>query len=134
MNVLRGIQPKSVEVELVNPICCVGKEELTNGLRVFTVEVNCFSPVGLVMRSEIVGSERLQEITVGANVVIYDVENDSEILSVGLIHKPPQIVRLAIKPRGGEEVDAVVAPAESSGEIGDGHDLENRDPHRRKFL
>ena len=41
--------------------------------------------------------------------------------------KRPQIVRRPVEPRRRVEVDAVVAPAEAAGEIGDGHHLDDRD-------
>ena len=87
MNVLRGIDAKSVQVELIDPISRIRNKELTDGRGVLTIKVDCFSPIGPVARSEVVGRKRFQEIAVGTNVIINNVENYSELLCVRLIDK-----------------------------------------------
>ena len=49
------------------------------------------------------------------------------------IDEPAEIVGLAVEMRRREEIDAVVAPAESSLELGDGHHLEQRDADAREL-
>ncbi len=46
---------------------------------------------------------------------------------MGAIDEASEVVRLAVQPRRGEEVDPVVAPAELAAEVGDGEDFEDRD-------
>ena len=43
------------------------------------------------------------------------------------VDEGPQVIRSAVQPCRREQVDAVVAPAESSGEVGDGHHLDDGD-------
>src|SRR5260370_1047063 len=46
---------------------------------------------------------------------------------VGAVDEAAEVVRGAVQPGRGEQVHAVVAPAEAAGEVGDGHDLEDGD-------
>ena len=48
------------------------------------------------------------------------------------IDEAAQIVRRAVEPRRREQVDAVVAPAELAGELGDRHHLDDRDAESRE--
>ena len=49
---------------------------------------------------------------------------------MGPVHEAAEVVGRAVEPGRGEQVDAVVAPAEAAGEVGDRHDLEHGDPER----
>ena len=68
-------------------------------------------PVGEVVRGELA-----EVVAVGAEVVVDDVEDDGEAVAVRLVHEAAQVVGLAVETRGGEEVDAVIAPAEAARE------------------
>jgi hypothetical protein len=46
---------------------------------------------------------------------------------MGAVQEAAKVVRLAIEVAGREEIDAVVAPAEAAGELGDRHHLDDRD-------
>ena len=48
VDVLRGVEPQAVEVELVDPVGGVGDEELADRPGVGAVEVDRLAPVGLV--------------------------------------------------------------------------------------
>ena len=91
------------------------------------VEVQRVAPLGGVAIGEVVRRERLQVVPVGAEVVVDDVQDDAEAEGVGAIDQPPQIVGRAVDVRGRPEIDAVVAPAEASGELGDRHQLDDGD-------
>ena len=77
---------------------------------------------------EVVRGELAEIVAVGAEVVVDDVEDDGEAVAMRLVHEAAQVVGLAVDMRGGEEVDAVIAPAEAAGELGDRHHLDARDP------
>jgi hypothetical protein len=62
-------------------------------------------------------------------VVVDDVEQHAEPDRVGAIDEAAEVVGLPVEPARGEEIHAVVAPAEAAGEIGDRHEDHGRDPH-----
>ena len=66
-------------------------------------------------------------------MVVDDVEDDADPGRVRGIDEPAEIVGLAVEMRGRIEIDAVVAPAEASLELGDGHHLEERDADAREL-
>ena len=49
------------------------------------------------------------------------------------IDEASTIVRRAIEARGSKQVHAIIAPAEATREVGDGHDLDHGDPDLRQF-
>ena len=78
-----------------------------------------------------------QIVTIGADVVVYNIQNHADTQLVGGIDEAAKVVRLAIDAVGREHIHAVIPPAEVAGEIGDGHDLERRHTQFRecgKFL
>ena len=70
-----------------------------------------------------------QVVPVGAQVIVDDVKHHPQADGVGPIHERPEIVGAAVEPSGGEEVDAVITPAEIPCEIGDRHHLHDCDAH-----
>jgi hypothetical protein len=124
---LRRVEPQPVEMELVNPVAGVGDEELTHRSSVRAVEIDRFAPLVLVAVGEVLLGEALQVISVGAEMVVDHVEDHAETERVCAVDEAAEIVRRAVEPRGREEVDAVVAPAEATGELRDGHQFEHGD-------
>jgi hypothetical protein len=57
---------------------------------------------------------------------MYDVQNHPEAVRVRRIDESSRVVRLAVAGRR-EELDAVVAPSESAGELRDRHDFKRGD-------
>jgi len=82
--------------------------------------------------TDIVAGECVEMIPVGSEVVVDHVEDDHQPQRVGAIDKRPRVVRRSVEPRWCEQVDAIVAPAETAREIGDGHDLKHRDAELRQ--
>src|SRR6478752_8932472 len=60
-------------------------------------------------------------------MVVDDIEDDAQARLVRGIHERAKIVRSPVQMRRREQVDAVVAPSEASGELADRHDLDRRD-------
>ena len=52
---------------------------------------------------------------------------------MSVIHETAEVVGLAVKAYGREPADAIVAPAEAAGEIGDGHHLDGGDAGGGQF-
>ena len=53
---------------------------------------------------------------------------------VRLVHEPAELVGRSVEARRGEEVDPVVSPAESPGELCDRHELDERDPQSGELV
>ena len=60
-------------------------------------------------------------------MIVDDIENHAESEAMRGVDQGPEIVWIAIEPSGRKQIDAVVAPPKSAGEVGDRHDLENGD-------
>ncbi len=75
--------------------------------------------------------EDAEIISVGAKVVVNDVENYSQAERMRMVDEVAQIIRSSVQTRRREKIDAVVTPSEVSGEIRDRHDLYNGDADAR---
>ena len=130
---LRGVEAKAVEVEFGDPVDGIGNEELADGGAVVAVEVNCFAPIGGVLAIEESIVELIEIISIGADVVVDEIENDADAGLVGAIDKLAEIIGRSVVMEGSEEIDAVISPAERAGEFVDGHDFETGDAEVSKF-
>jgi hypothetical protein len=114
-------------VELLDPVPGVRDEEVPNRPGAGAIEVDGRSPLGPLRGAEVVGCEVTQVVPVGAQVVVDDVKYHPQADGVGPIHERPEIVGTAVEPSGGEEVNAVITPAEIPCEVGDRQHLHDRD-------
>lgn len=133
-DLLRGVEPQAVEVEFIDPVAGVGEKKFAHRAGVPAVEIDGLAPLVLVTVREVVLGEPLQETAVRPHVVVNHIENHTQPYSMGPIDEAAEIVRGAVKPRGGEQIHTVVAPAESAGEIRYGHELEHGDADRCKLF
>ena len=120
-------------MELLDPCAGIGEEELAHRSRAGAVEVDGLPPVRGVPVGEVVRRELLEVVAVRPEMVVDDVQDDGQPMAMRLIHEPAQVVRLAVEAGGREEIDAVVAPAESPGELGDRHHLQAGHPEGRQL-
>ncbi len=58
-------------------------------------------------------------------MVIDHIEDHADSGAVRVVHKTAEIVGRAINRHGSEPADAIVAPSEAAGEIGNRHDLDH---------
>ena len=66
-------------------------------------------------------------------MVVDDIEDDADAQAVGGIDEARKSSGRAVEPGGGEQIDAVVAPAELGREIGDRHHLDDGDAEFRQM-
>src|SRR5271154_567529 len=116
-NCLRRVEPQSVEMILVDPITRIGDEELAHRARIGTVEIDRFTPVVFVTVSEISRGEQFEIVSVRAEMVVDDVEDDGDPERMSAIDEKTEINRLAVEPAWGEEIDAIVSPTEPAWEF-----------------
>ncbi len=126
---LCGVEAEPVEMVLLDPVPRVVEEEVAHRLAVGPVEIDRVAPLGREIAPEVVLRELPQVVAARTQVIVHDVEHHAESEAMGLVHEVAELVRRAVVMIGGEEIHAVVAPPERAGELGDGHYLEQRDPH-----
>ncbi len=91
------------------------------------VEVERRAPRSAVPVGE-VRSVLRKDVALGTQVVVDDVEYDGEAARVGGVDQSPEPVGAAVARLGCVGEHAVVAPVARPGELGDGHELDRRDP------
>ncbi len=124
---LGGIQAQAVEMELADPIAGIGEIEIAHRPAIVGVEIDGRAPIGDVLLGEVVVGELAQVIARRAKVVVDHIEDDGEAQAVGGLDEARACRRGAVLVRRGKQADAVIAPAEVAGEVGDGHDLDDGD-------
>ena len=75
---LRGIETKAVEMKFIDPVAAVGDEKLAHRSGVRSVEIDRIAPIVLVSVGKIIVGKNPQIISVRAEVVVNDVENDAQ--------------------------------------------------------
>lgn len=129
---LRRVEPEAVEVVLVDPVARVLDEVLAaSGLR---LEVDRLAPLVQPAIGEVAIRQLAQVIAARPEVVVDDVEDHAQPERMGPIDERAEVVRSPVEPGRGVEIDAVVTPAEATGELCDGHQLEERDPDVAQVL
>ncbi len=76
----------------------------------------------------------MQVISLRAEVVVDDIEEDGQASGVTGIHEGLERFRPSIAGVGSEGQDSVVAPAPPTGEVSDGHQLHRRHPERGEVI
>ena len=126
-NCLRRVEPQPVEMILVDPIARIGDEEFARRPGIGTVEIDGLTPFVVVAIGEIGLGERFEIVSVRAEMVVDDVEDDGDPESMGAVDEAAKIHRSAVEPGWCEEVDAVISPAEPAREFPHGHNFEASD-------
>src|SRR5713101_3259324 len=127
VNALSGVESKSVEMELVDPVARIFGEKLAHA---GDLEVDRLSPfVGFVC--EKTGREFFPVAAVGAEMVVDHVEDDAQVEGVSSVDEGAEIVGRAVQARGRPQVDSVVTPAEAARKFVDRHHLDQIDSDLR---
>src|SRR4051812_2110318 len=120
-------------MEFLDPVARVRDEELTHRRGVIPVEVECVTPFR-ALAAHVAWCEARQIVAVRSEMIVDNVEDHAEPFSVRGVYESAEIVRRPIEARWGEQVDAVVAPAEATWEIGDRHDFDRRNADVREVI
>ena len=124
---LNGVEPQSVDMELVDPIAGVADKEIADRAGRGGVEVDRFAPLGVMLLGNVVARVEPRVVTHRTEVVVNHIEQHAEPAAVGRVDKATKIVGLAVQPSRREQLHAVVAPAEVTGKLGDRHDFQQGD-------
>src|SRR5262245_38839203 len=119
-----GVQPEAVDMEFAHPISGILGDELAHRLRVRPIEVECVSPLGVMLVRQIRSRELRRVVSTGTKVVVDTIENNTQAERVRLIDERAKVIWASIKLSRREPVDAVVSPAELAGKSGDRHHLQ----------
>ena len=116
-DLLRRVEPQPVEMIFVDPIAGIGDEEFAHRTGIGAVEIDRLAPFVVVAIGEISRGERFEIVSVRAEMVVDDVEDDGDAERMRAVDEAAEIVGPAVEPGRREEVDAVIAPAEPAREI-----------------
>ena len=116
-NCLRRVEPQPVEMILVDPIARIGDEEFAHWAGIGTIEIDRLAPLVVVAISEISRGEQFEIVSVRAEMIVDDIEDDGDAEGMSAVDEAAEIIRPAVKPGWGEEVDAVVSPTEPTRRI-----------------
>ncbi len=120
------VQPQPVDVEVADPPHGVLDDVPAHGVAVGTVHVQAVAPRGDVVVGE-VRAEVAEDVALGADVVVDDVEHDGDAACVRGVDQSSQAVRAAVGVLHGERQHPVVAPVAPAGELGDRQQLDRGD-------
>ncbi|CAJ5431243.1 Uncharacterised protein [Burkholderia pseudomallei] len=124
---VRGVDPQSVEPVFVEPVQRVLEKERA---RLRAREIDGRPPCGIAVAAEERGRVAGQQVAVGAEVVVDDVEQHLKPEPVRGIDERLQRVGRPVGCVGRERQHAVVAPVARAGERVDGHQLDRGDAER----
>src|SRR4051812_30394067 len=110
-------------MELAHPVKRVLNEEVPHLVGLRAVEIDCRAPRRFVALGKI-GAEVSKIISLGAEMVIDDVENDRETAPMTGVDEPLEALRPAVGILRGERLNAVIAPIPSAGKLRYRHQLQ----------
>ena len=123
-----GIEPKSVEVKLVNPVECIFQKKPTDMSGIFAVEIHGRTPGRFVPGGEIVGRVGSEVVAVRSQVVVNHIQENGHFQLVGPVHQLLQVPGGAIATGGCKKCHAIVTPVPLSGKVCYRHDFDGGDP------
>src|SRR5207249_10102498 len=117
---------------VANPHRRVVEHEGANFLAPVAVEVERLAPESAMALAE-VGPVLRQEVAGRPEMVVDDVQDDSQPRLVASVDKALQAVWPSVRMMRRKEVDAVISPATAAGELGDRHHLDHVDAELDKM-
>src|SRR4051812_12749391 len=118
------IEPKAVELKFLKPIKRVMHDEIAHRTAARAIIVDRRAPWRVMPLGKEIRGHRGQVITLRAEVVVDDIEQDREAARMAGFDKGLQIVRPAVAGSGRIKLDAVIAPVAPAGERADRHQLD----------
>ena len=129
-----GVETKPVEMKLLNPIFGVLDEEVAHRPRVGSVELDRIAPGRFVSAGEEIGRVEGQEIPLGTEVVVNDVQQHCDPAFVRGLDESPEVVRSSVACVRSVKKGSVIAPVPAALEVADRHDLDGRHPEVREVV
>src|SRR5262245_34793740 len=126
-DLLSRIEAQAIEVKLFNPVAGIRHEKFAHGPAVVAFEVDRLAPFVLVAVCEVRGGELLKIIPIGPEMVVDDVEKNSQAQMMRAINKGSEVIRRAVQMRWSKQIDSIVSPPKATCEFCDGHDFQQGD-------
>ena len=130
---VHGIEAQTVDVVVAHPHQRVVAEEAAHLVAARLLEVNRVAPRRVMPAIE-VGAELAGVVAHRAEVVVDNVDEDCDASLMAGVDEALQAVGTAVRLVHGEELDAVVAPAELARKRCDRHQLNVRDAELREVI
>ncbi len=89
------VQSQAVQMKLVDPIACVGDNQVARSLAILAIKIPRLTPLRMPI-AEITGAEAFQVIAVGPQVVVNDVEDHRDAVLVSGIDQPLEALVVSI--------------------------------------
>src|SRR5580700_11051288 len=121
---MHGIEAQSVEAVLHQPKEDVVSEKTAN---IGSPEVNCGSPWGATILTKKLRCVERQVITIGAEMIVYNVEEDHQPKVVRPIDQRLQVIGCSVGGIRRIRQYAVISPVALAGKIIDWHQLDGGD-------
>ena len=121
-------------MKLLDPIFGVLDEEVAHGPRVRSVELDRIAPRRLVPAGEEIGRVEREEIPLGTEVVVNDVEQHRDPALVRGLDESLEVVRSSVACVRSVRKGSVIAPVPAALEVADRHDLDGRHPEVREVV
>ena len=123
---LDGVEAEAVEVILAQPVESVFDDEAADVRAAVIVVIDGIAPRGFVAGGE-VGAELREVISLVAEVVVDDIEDDGKAALMSGIDKAAKRGGTAVIGLHGVEADAIISPVAGAGNGVDGHQFDGGD-------
>src|SRR5687768_10756841 len=97
---------------LFNPIPRVLDEKLAHRPAILAIKVNGLAPFIRIAVRKIIRRKPLQVIPVRANMIVNDIQNDSQPKSMRPVHESAEVIRPSVQSGGREQIHSIIAPSE----------------------
>ncbi len=133
-NCVNGIQTKPVEVKFFQPIQGIVNEKVAHRPTMRAREIEGRAPWRVMAPGEELGRDRVQIVTLRAEMIVDDVEKYREAAHVAGFDQPFQRFRTAIAGSRRIEKDTIIAPIAATGKLGDRHQFDRRGAERANMV
>jgi hypothetical protein len=126
VDVLRGVQPQTIQMELVDPVAGVAMQNSRTGPESSPSKLMAL-PQSVVFSQKNCGANFCDVVAVGAEMIVDHVQDHAQAERMRPIHEAAKVVGRSIDMRGREPLHAVITPAESARKFGHRHHFQNSD-------
>ena len=92
VDVLRGIQPETIQMELVDPVAGVRDAEFAHWIGFVAIVVDGWPPVGLYLAGEVLRRELAEVVSVGAEMIVDHVQDHTQAERMRSIDEAAKVV------------------------------------------
>ena len=128
------VQPKAVEVKLLDPVESIMNDKLAHGAAVGPVKIDCAAPRRLVAVGKSLRRDRMNVSALRTEVIVNHIEQHHQPAAVCGFDQRFQILGPAIGRVWGVGQHAVIAPVAAARKVADRHDLDGGYAKRNQMV